>query len=126
MAAPAYWYALPFLAPRACLSATLVRSGLLAKIGAALKDVNAKWGHFYVQDSWQVARSLKIDLGLRYEYNQNMTDANNQMSAIDPSVPGGRFVIASNSAGMIGFSARFAKKFVCLAMVGTPTRRIFY
>ena len=28
-------------------------------------------------------RNLKLDLGLRYEYNQNMTDANNQMSAID-------------------------------------------
>ncbi len=70
-------------------------------LGRAAMDANANWGHFYIQDSWQVLRSLKLDLGLRYEYNQNMTDANNQMSAIDPSVPGGRFVIASNGSGMI-------------------------
>jgi hypothetical protein len=74
-------------------------------LGRAAMDANTNWGHFYVQDSWQAARSLKLDFGLRYEYNQNMTDANNQMSAIDPSVPGGRFVIASNSSGMISPAA---------------------
>jgi hypothetical protein len=74
-------------------------------LGRAAMDANANWGHFYIQDGWQVARSLKLDLGLRYEYNQNMTDANNQMSAIDPLVPGGRFVIASNGSGMISPAA---------------------
>lgn len=74
-------------------------------LGRAAMDANANWGHFYIQDSWQVVRNLKIDLGLRYEYNQNMTDANNQMSAIDPSVSGGRFVIASNSSGVISPAA---------------------
>jgi len=74
-------------------------------LGRAAMDANANWGHFYIQDSWQATRNLKLDIGLRYEYNQNMTDANNQMSAIDPSVPGGRFVIASNSSGMISPAA---------------------
>ena len=74
-------------------------------LGRAAMDANANWGHFYIQDSWQVARSLKLDVGLRYEYNQNMTDANNQMAAIDPSVPGGRFVIASDGSGMISPAA---------------------
>jgi len=74
-------------------------------LGRAAMDANANWGHVYIQDSWQVLRNLKLDLGLRYEYNQNMTDANNQMSAIDPSVPGGRFVIASNGSGMISSAA---------------------
>jgi hypothetical protein len=74
-------------------------------LGRAAMDANANWGHFYIQDSWQVAHNLKLDLGLRYEYNRNMTDANNQMSAIDPSVPGGRFVIASNGSGMISPAA---------------------
>ncbi len=38
---------------------------------------------------------MKIDFGIRYEHNQNLTDANNQIAAIDTSVPGGRFVLAS-------------------------------
>ena len=74
-------------------------------LGRAAMDANANWGHVYIQDSWQAMRNLKLDLGLRYEYNQNMTDANNQMSAIDPSVPGGRFIIASDGSGMISAAA---------------------
>ncbi len=74
-------------------------------LGRAAMDANTNWGHFYIQDSWQVARNLKLDLGLRYEYNQNMTDAGNQMAAIDTSVPGGRFVIASDSSGKISPAA---------------------
>ncbi|MCU1340205.1 MAG: Cna domain protein [Bryobacterales bacterium] len=74
-------------------------------LGRAAMDANANWGHFYLQDSWQVTHDLKLDLGLRYEYNRNMTDANNQISAMDPSVPGGRFVIASNRSGMISPTA---------------------
>jgi len=74
-------------------------------LGRAAMDANANWGHFYVQDSWQIAHNLKLDAGLRYEYNQNMTAAGNQMAAIDPSVPGGRFVIASDSSGKISPAA---------------------
>ncbi len=76
-----------------------------AGLGRAGVDGNTNWGHFYVQDSWQVASNFKIDIGLRYEYNQNMTDSANQFSAIDTSAPGGRFVIASDSAGNIAPSA---------------------
>jgi hypothetical protein len=76
-----------------------------AGLGRAAMDANANWGHFYVQDSWQVTRNLKLDAGLRYEYNQNMTDSGNQIAAIDPSVPGGRFVIASDSSGKISPAA---------------------
>ena len=86
-------------------------------LGRAAMDANANWGHFYIQDSWQVARNLKLDLGLRYEYNQNMTDANNQMSAIDPSVPGGRFVIASNGSGMISPAANALLPFLPIPYV---------
>jgi Carboxypeptidase regulatory-like domain len=75
-------------------------------LGRAALDANANWGHFYVQDSWQAARNLKIDFGLRYEYNRNMTDAENRMAAIDTSVPGGRFVIASDSSGRISPDAK--------------------
>jgi len=86
-------------------------------LGRAAMDANANWGHFYIQDSWQVTRSLKLDLGLRYEYNQNMTDANNQMAAIDTSVPGGRFVIASNSSGMISPAANALLPFLPIPYV---------
>jgi hypothetical protein len=74
-------------------------------LGRAAMDAKVNWGHFYLQDSWQITRNLKLDAGLRYEYNQNMTDANNQIAAIDPSVPGGRFVVASNGSGMISPAA---------------------
>ena len=86
-------------------------------LGRAAMDANANWGHFYIQDSWQVTRSLKLDLGLRYEYNRNMTDANNQMAAIDTSVPGGRFVIASDSSGMISPAANALLPFLPIPYV---------
>ncbi len=72
-----------------------------AGLGRAALDANTNWAHLYIQDNWQVTSHLKIDVGIRYEYNQNMTDANNQIAAIDTSVPGGRFVIASDAAGNI-------------------------
>lgn len=74
-------------------------------LGRAAVDGNTNWAHFYAQDDWQITPNFKIDIGLRYEYNQNMTDSANQFSAIDTSVPGGRFVIASNGSGMINPSA---------------------
>jgi len=41
------------------------------------------WVHFYVEDGWQIRPNLHLDLGLRYEYNQNMRDANNNIAVID-------------------------------------------
>ncbi|HEV2198524.1 MAG TPA: carboxypeptidase regulatory-like domain-containing protein [Bryobacteraceae bacterium] len=76
-----------------------------AGLGRAAMDARTNWGHFYVQDNWQLRPGLKVDAGLRYEYNQNMTDSGNQVAAIDPNVPGGRFVIASDGAGNLSPSA---------------------
>ena len=45
------------------------------------------------------ATTSRFNLGLRYEYNQHMYDVNNRLSSIDLSVPGGRFVIASDENG---------------------------
>ena len=59
------------------------------------------WAHFYIEDAWQVVPSLKLDIGVRYEYNQNVTDANNNMAIVNNLVSGGEFVIASNSQGQI-------------------------
>jgi hypothetical protein len=76
-----------------------------AGLGRAAMDANANWGHFYIQDGWQITRNLRLDLGLRYEYNRNLTDAGNRMAAIDPAVAGGRFVIASDASGRISPTA---------------------
>ena len=71
-------------------------------------DANANWGHFYIQDSWQVTRNLKLDAGLRYEYNQNLDARPNQTSDIDLSAPGGpAFVVAGKAEDqMVGASLR--------------------
>lgn len=59
------------------------------------------WVHLYVEDGWQITPSLKLDIGLRYEYNQNVTDANNNIAIVNIMAPGGQIVIASNSQGQI-------------------------
>ncbi len=76
-----------------------------AGLGRAAMDGNTNWGHLYVQDNWQIARNFKMDVGIRYEYNQNMTDSTNEIAAIDTSVPGGRFVVASDASGNISPAA---------------------
>jgi hypothetical protein len=88
-----------------------------AGLGRAALDASTNWGHFYIQDNWQVTPNLKIDVGIRYEYNQNMTDANNQITAIDTSVAGGRFVVASNSSETISPSANALLPFLPIPYV---------
>ncbi len=72
-----------------------------AGIGRATIDGRTQWAHLYAQDSWQITSGLKMDLGIRYEYNRNMTEAANRMAAIDTLVPGGRFVVASDDSGAL-------------------------
>ena len=86
-------------------------------LGRAAMDATANWGHFYVQDNWQITPNLKLDIGIRYEYNRNMTDANNQIAAIDTLAPGGRFVIASDGAGTISPAANALLPFVPIPYV---------
>jgi hypothetical protein len=76
-----------------------------AGIGRANLDSYTNWAHFYVQDSWQITPNLKMDAGVRYEYNQNMIDRLNGMSIIDgisvldatPGVNTARFIVPSDS-----------------------------
>ncbi len=88
-----------------------------AGLGRAAMDANTNWGHLYVQDNWQVNSNLKVDIGVRYEHNQNLTDANNQIAAIDTSVAGGRFVIASNGSGGISPAANALLPFLPIPYV---------
>lgn len=70
-------------------------------IGEGAENAHTNWAHFYIQDGWQVTRSLKIDAGLRYEFNQNLTAQANQTSDIDLMAPGGpAFVVAGSPANL--------------------------
>ena len=75
-------------------------------IGRGDENGRTNWLHLYVQDDWQARDNLTFNLGLRYEFNQHMYDVDNRLSSIDLSVPGGRFVIASDEAGTISPSAQ--------------------
>jgi hypothetical protein len=70
-----------------------------AGIGEGAENARTNWSHFYIQDGWQAARNLKLDIGLRYEFNQNLVARQNQTSDIDLAAPGGpAFVIAGSPA----------------------------
>jgi hypothetical protein len=82
-------------------------TGSAGQIGRGTLQGRTDWAHFYVEDGWQITSSLKLDIGLRYEYNQNVTDANNNMAIVNFLAPGqgGEFVIASDNQGNISPSA---------------------
>ena len=73
-------------------------------IGRGDEDGRTNWLHLYAQDDWQPRRNLTLNLGLRYEYNQHMHDADNRLSSID--LDGRRFVIASDENDTIHPSAK--------------------
>ena len=74
-------------------------------IGRADEHGRSTWLHAYGQDDWKVTNSLTLNYGLRYEINGQMNDVDRRLSAIDLTVPGGRFVIASDDEGRLSPSA---------------------
>src|SRR6266850_672106 len=75
-------------------------------IGRADERGRSTWLHVYGQDDWKVKPNFTINYGLRYEINGQMRDVDNRLSAIDLSVPGGRFVVASDRRGQIATAAQ--------------------
>jgi Carboxypeptidase regulatory-like domain len=68
-------------------------------IGEGAENAHTSWAHLYVEDGWKVTQSLKLDFGLRYEFNENLYARANQTSDIDLSALGGpAFVVAGNPA----------------------------
>ena len=82
---------------------TEARSGIGGRGG---EDARTNWLHLYAQDDWRATDNLTVNFGLRYELNQHMRDVDNRLSTIDVSVPGGRYVIASDDAGNISPAAQ--------------------
>ena len=74
--------------------------------GRGDEDARTNWVHLYAQDDWRVGDDLTLNVGLRYEINQHLRDLDNRLSTIDVSVPGGRYVIASDDEGNISPAAQ--------------------
>ena len=70
-------------------------------IGEGAENAHTNWAQFYVEDGWQIKPSLRINAGLRYEYNADLVAQHNQTSSIDLSAPGGpAFVVAGDPANL--------------------------
>ena len=77
--------------------------------GTGAENAHANWAHFYAQDGWRISPSLRLDLGLRYEYNANLVAQPNETSNISLSAPGGpAFVVAGNPATLPPAAAALA------------------
>ena len=78
-------------------------------IGEGAENAHTSWTHFYAEDGWQATRNLKLDYGLRYEFNENLVARVNQTSDIDLQTPGGpAFVVAGNPASLPSGAAAIA------------------
>jgi hypothetical protein len=77
-------------------------------IGEGAENAHTNWAHFYFQDGWQLTPGLKVDLGIRYEYNSNLVAETNQTSNVDLSTGSARFVVAGNPANLAGKAATLA------------------
>jgi len=74
--------------------------------GRGVENGRTTWLHTYAQDDWQLRDNLTVNFGLRYELNSHMRDVDNGLSTVDLSVPGGRYVIASDDTGGISPKAQ--------------------
>jgi hypothetical protein len=78
-------------------------------IGEGAENAHTSWAHFYVEDGWKPTANLKLDFGLRYEFNQNLLARSNQTSDIDLQAPGGpAFVVSGNPANLSAAAAAIA------------------
>jgi len=77
-------------------------------VGEGAENAHTDWAHFYFQDGWLLTPRLKLDLGIRYEYNSNLVAETNQTSNVDLSTGAARFVVAGDPANLAGNAATLA------------------
>ncbi len=77
-------------------------------LGEGAENAHTDWAHFYFQDGWLLTPRLKLDLGIRYEYNSNLVAETNQTSNIDLSTGAARFVVAGDPANLAENAATLA------------------
>jgi hypothetical protein len=78
-------------------------------IGEGAENAHTSWAHLYLEDGWKVTQSLKLEIGLRYEFNENLYARSDQTSDIDLSAPGGpAFVVAGNPSSLSPATAALA------------------
>ena len=60
-------------------------------VGTTLQDLS--WQSYYVfaQDDWRITRKITLNLGLRWDYEAPMRDANNNAGGFDPTAQSGLF-----------------------------------
>jgi Carboxypeptidase regulatory-like domain len=70
-------------------------------LGDGSETASTDWLHLYLQDRWAIRRNLTMNIGVRYEYNRNLSAGSNQTSNIDLNASGGpTFVAAGNPAAL--------------------------
>ncbi len=72
-------------------------SSAQAGIGRGSEDGRSSWMHAYIQDDWRARSNVTVNIGLRYEFNGQITDTNNRLSNLQLD----RLVIASDNQGNI-------------------------
>ena len=82
-------------------------------IGSGAENAHTNWAHFYVEDGWQLTPNLRLDGGLRYEYNANLVAQANQTSNIDLFARAGgntgpAFVVSGNPATLAPAAAQLS------------------
>ena len=71
-------------------------------IGRGDEDGRTNWIHLYAQDDWQArAATSRSTPACATSTTSTCTTSRNRLSSVDLSVPGGRFVIASDKNGNI-------------------------
>ena len=75
-------------------------------LGEGAEDAATNWLHLYLQERWAVSQRFTVNIGVRYEYNQNLSAASNQTSDIDLTANGApAFIVSGNPSALSSAAA---------------------
>jgi hypothetical protein len=61
------------------------------QVGNTLQDMTWQSYFIFAQDDWRITPRITVNLGLRWDYEAPMRDANNNGGGFDPTAPSGMF-----------------------------------